>query len=123
MYNKLDGMLNYTVGYMSIELKIQNMQKIKQAYITAKENGTLRTRSIMKYEMSNFDGRIDDGMENALLDGEIGVHSAWNFNGRVYYQDGKFVEEVMAYGTLDDTIEADTLEELMETVNSKYGYV
>ena len=49
---------------MSIELKIQNMQKIKKAYVTAKENGTLRTRIIKKYEMSNF-----DDMENALLKG------------------------------------------------------
>lgn len=107
---------------MSIELKTENMQKIKKAYVTAKENGTLRTRIIMKYEMSNFDGRIDDGMKNALMDGEMGVHSAWNFYGSVYYQDGKFVEEVRVYGTLVDTVEADTLEELMETVNSKYGY-
>ena len=75
-------------------------------------------------EMSNFDSSIDDGMSEALMSEPgmvFGYHSAWNFNGKVYYEEGKYHEEVWVYHELKEIISAETLEELMEEVNLKYG--
>jgi len=75
-------------------------------------------------EMSNFDHEIDEGMEEALMlePGRVfGKHAGWNFNGRVYYHDGLFYEQVWVYGSPIETISAETLKDLMIKVNSKYG--
>ena len=75
--------------------------------------------------MSNFDGKIDDGLAEALIAGEGKVyasHAAWNFNGKVYYRDGMFHEDVWRYHSLKETISAETLQELMSAVNDEYGY-
>ncbi len=76
------------------------------------------------FEMSNFDYEVDDGMEEALTaePGQVfGRHASWNFNGRVYFHDGKFHEQVWVHGSPRETISADTLEDLMREVNSEYG--
>ena len=74
--------------------------------------------------MTNFDGTIDDGLSDALQaqPGKVfGIHAGWNFNGRVYFNDGKFWEEVWVYGSPVDTISADSLLELMDAVCDRYG--
>jgi hypothetical protein len=76
------------------------------------------------YAMSNFDHSIDAGMADALKaqPGEVhGRHAAWNFNSLVYYLNGKFHAEVYQYRSFTDHIVADTLEELMQESNEKYG--
>jgi hypothetical protein len=76
------------------------------------------------YAMSNFDYEVDDGMAEALMNepGQVfGRHAGWNFNGRVYFHDGMFHEQVWVYGSPLETISADTLEDLMKKVNQEYG--
>lgn len=74
--------------------------------------------------MSNFDGSIDEGLSEALQaepDEVFGRHAGWNFNGKVWFQDGKFHEEVWVFGSLQQVISADTLSDLMEEVCAEYG--
>ena len=75
--------------------------------------------------MSNFDMRIDDGFEEALRKEEgkaFGRHSGWNFNGRVYFSNGLFYEEVWRYGSIIETLSSENLKELMTDVCENYGY-
>jgi len=72
--------------------------------------------------MSNFDLSIDDGMENDLKNGMRSEHCGWNFYGLVWFEDGKFHEMVKQYRHHVATISADSLPELMESVNSQFGY-
>ena len=74
--------------------------------------------------MTNFDGTIDDGFAEALMKspGEVfGRHAGWNFNGKVYFTNGQFHEEVWTYGSLKQTISAPTLRKLMDAVCEEYG--
>lgn len=75
--------------------------------------------------MSNFDGSIDNGFKDALLASPnevFGRHAGWNFNGRVYFDGDQFCEDVWVYGSHVKTIKADSLSDLMEDVNSEFGY-
>ena len=75
------------------------------------------------YGMCNLDRSIDAELEGALKSGKYyGKHSAWDFNGDVWYQDGKFYEEVWIYRRPYATYCADTLPELMRFVNDKHGW-
>ena len=72
--------------------------------------------------MSNFDHFVDKELEEILKKGKAwGTHPAWNFHGDVWFADEKFHEEVWVSHTYRETISADSLRELMEEVNSKYG--
>ena len=75
--------------------------------------------------MSNLDHTIDDGLEAALKAAPSAIycrHAAWNFNGRVWWDGQMFVEQVWVYGSPRAEIRAATLQELMDEVNSEYGY-
>lgn len=75
--------------------------------------------------MSNFNHSIDDDCEEQLRANENKVychHAAWNFCGYVWFENGKFHEQVMRYKNIIDELSADSLEELKEEVNSTYGY-
>lgn len=87
----------------------------------------MRTENMREIDlgMSNFDYSIDEGFEEALREspGEVfGRHAGWNFNGRVYFFDNQFHEEVWVYYVQQETISADTLEDLMRAVCERYGY-
>lgn len=74
--------------------------------------------------MSNFDQSVDDGLEADLRAGMRARHSAWNFNGQVWY-DGTadvFREEVSVYHVVRAEHSAATLEELMRVVNDEFGW-
>jgi hypothetical protein len=72
--------------------------------------------------MSNFDHSINDGFEEQLRTGKLwGRHAGWNFNGRVWFADGKFHEEVWVYRVIQKIVSADTLRELMDAVNDEFG--
>ena len=78
----------------------------------------------IELEMSNFDYAIDEGFEEALRENPnkvFGRHSGHNFNGSVWFDGKQFCEEVWVYGSLREVIESDTLKDLMNDVNSKYG--
>lgn len=73
--------------------------------------------------MTNFDHSIDDGFEHRLRGEPVwGRHAAWNFNGRVWFEDGVFHEQVWRYGQPQAHFSAPTLTELMETVSDEYGW-
>lgn len=80
--------------------------------------------SQVPYGMSNLDFTIDDGFEKAIIEkpGKVfGKHYAYNFIGRVWFDNNKYYEEVWVHRKIVDLVEAESLEELMETVNRKYG--
>lgn len=76
-------------------------------------------------EMSNCDGSISPGLADVLIAGE-GVarahHYAWNFCGRVWYEAGRFHEQVSVYGAVREEFDAESLEALMTKVNDEYGH-
>lgn len=71
--------------------------------------------------MTNYDHSIDGRFEQALRAGRWGRHAAWNFNGRVWFEEGRFHEEVWIYGDPIAVLSAATLKELMAVVNERYG--
>jgi hypothetical protein len=82
-----------------------------------------KTYKEIDLSMSNFDCEIDDGLREALVGKpNFGRHAGWNFNGLVYHKDGKFHEDVWQYHSFIETISADTLQGLMESVNNEYGW-
>jgi hypothetical protein len=73
--------------------------------------------------MSNLDHTIDDGFEEHLRNEPAwGRHAAWNFNGRVWYENGQFHEQVWRYGQPVEHFSSSTLTELMEKVSDEYGW-
>ena len=74
--------------------------------------------------MSNLDHRIPSEMESFLRANpdETGEHTAWDHWGKVWFKDELFHEEVWVYGSPRETLSAPTLHELMELVNSRWGY-
>jgi hypothetical protein len=73
--------------------------------------------------MSNFDHSIDEGFEERLRNERIwGRHAAWNFNGRVWFEDGEFHEQVWRYGQPVEHFSGATLAELMGSVSNEYGW-
>jgi hypothetical protein len=76
------------------------------------------------YEMTNFDHSIAPGFEVDLRAGLRGRHSAWEFNGIVWYDASadQFCEIVRRYHVVQAIIGRPTLRELMEAVNDEYGW-
>jgi hypothetical protein len=73
--------------------------------------------------MSNCDHKIDEGMEEKLRSGQfLGSHAAWDFWGDVWFQNEQFHERVKRYRVIQGVYSADSLEELMEKVNNKFGW-
>ena len=75
--------------------------------------------------MSNCDHEIDEGMDEKLRSqpGEVfSRHAGWNFNGKVWFENEAFHEEVWVYGSPRETISAPSLRELMTKVNDQYGH-
>ena len=75
-------------------------------------------------EMSNFDHTIDEGLEEVLRANparKYAQHSAWDFCGYVWFENGKFFEQVWRYKAPIDELEANDLKELMLETNLLYG--
>ena len=72
--------------------------------------------------MSNLDHDIDDDAEEKLKPGDTyGYYSAWNFHGTVWFDSGKFKCQIRQYRAHVNTLEADSLLELMEISSEQYG--
>lgn len=74
--------------------------------------------------MSNFDHTIDRDVAKELKAKPAklcGQHSAWDFCGYVWFENGKWYEEVWVCKAPKAIFTADTLEDLMSEVNSEYG--
>lgn len=73
--------------------------------------------------MTNFDHSIDDGFDDRLRAELVwGRHAAREFNGRVWFEDGLFHEQVWRYGQPLAYYTAPSLAELMETVSDAHGW-
>lgn len=73
--------------------------------------------------MSNFDGSIDEGLDEYLRGGARDArHYAWDFNGELRFEGGLYYEDVYRYGNLIGTVSAASLRELMTAVNDQYGW-
>ena len=72
--------------------------------------------------MSNFDHSIDPGTEDELRAGGCFCgYPAWNFYGRVWFEDGKFHCRVAQYGTHVATISENSLTDLMSECSDQFG--
>ena len=72
--------------------------------------------------MSNFDHTIDDAAERLLKQNKVySGYPAWNFHGDVWFEDGKFYCEIWQYHNHVNTVEASTLQEIMDTCCEFYG--
>lgn len=73
--------------------------------------------------VTNLDRSIDEGLEQRLRAEPVwGRHAARGFNGRVWFEDGLFHEQVWIYGTPVAYYSAPTLVELAETVSDHHGW-
>ena len=72
--------------------------------------------------MSNFDRLIIEETAEAIYQKKLfSDYPGWDFNGKVWWQDGKWHCEVWCYGNWNETFSRDTLKELMEDISDKYG--
>lgn len=74
--------------------------------------------------ISDCDGVIPHDLESKLKNERVrSSHVAENFYGFIWWarRKKKFVEEVWRYGSPVDLLEADSLRELMDSVNTIYG--
>jgi len=72
--------------------------------------------------MTNFDHSIEKDAETRLKNENIyGDYPAWNFHGKVWFEQDEFHCEVWQYGNIKEIISANTLEELMNQVSNQYG--
>ncbi|KKM76449.1 hypothetical protein LCGC14_1380100 [marine sediment metagenome] len=72
--------------------------------------------------MTNFDHSIPNGLEEQLKQGDCWCnHTAWDFRGNVWYENGMFHEAVYCYHSFQAEYQSDTLEELMVVVNDEHG--
>lgn len=74
--------------------------------------------------MTNFDQSIDEGLADDLRAGMRATHSAWEFNGQVWWDADEevFKEDVWRHNALVATRSAPTLEDLMRVVNDEFGW-
>ena len=72
---------------------------------------------------SNFDCQEPEGAEQALREGKGYIrHPAWDHHGEIWFEDGKFYEQVYRYGTHVATIEGNSLKGVFEAVNDQFGW-
>lgn len=74
-------------------------------------------------EYSNFDHtHPGEEAEAAVRAGTHSIdHPAWGHYGTIWFEDGKFVEEVKRYGTIVGRMTGDSLQEVFDAVNDTYG--
>ena len=81
-----------------------------------------KTLTESEFSMSNFDHTIDKGMDEDLRNGMRSIHAGWNFHGDVWFESGQFHEAVRQYHAHVDTVSANSLTELMQDINERYGF-
>jgi len=72
--------------------------------------------------MSNFDHQIEPNAEELLKSSKIyGGYPGWNFHGDVWFEDNKFYCEIWQWGNHVNTLEAESLREIMDEASEYYG--
>lgn len=73
---------------------------------------------------SNFDHELNQSLVQELVNRKgttYSQHSAWNFCGCVWFESGKFHEQVWRHGSPAEEFEDEDIESLIVKVNLKYG--
>lgn len=71
---------------------------------------------------SNYAHEFDEDVRKQLEKGNCSAnHAAWNFHGTIWFDGQRWNEEIRCYRVLVETIVADSLQELIEESNTKYG--
>tara|TARA_Y100000034_G_scaffold134649_1_gene203713 strand:+ start:2081 stop:2707 length:627 start_codon:yes stop_codon:yes gene_type:complete len=89
------------------------------------------TRILMSYDIeeddtvvySNYNHKLMKTDDEVKESGKTYAHSGWNFCGEIYFdsKSQKFKERVWQRLYVSEIMEADTLKELIEKSNAKYG--
>jgi hypothetical protein len=83
----------------------------------------MKGRESLGTVMSNCDGEVEDGAEEALKrEGVCGEYTGWNFFGYVWWEDDQFKCLVLCYQSPQEVVEAKSLKELMTAVSNVYGH-
>jgi hypothetical protein len=73
---------------------------------------------------SNYDHDIDNAVAYELQAGDcFAFHYAWNFCGSVWYvpSQGKWVNQIHVYTVVTEHIIGDSVDEVIQKANDKYG--
>ena len=71
---------------------------------------------------SNFDHVLDIDVVNQLKQGGyFSAHVAWDFVGYVYFYENKWHEEIWVYGIPMETLSGDSIKDVANKANKKYG--
>jgi hypothetical protein len=78
---------------------------------------------VVRDVMTNYDHHMfGDVAAQLAAGGCIGAHSAWEFNGLVWFWGGRWHERVSVLGRPRAVFSAPTLTELMKAVNDQFGW-
>lgn len=73
--------------------------------------------------MSNCDNEVDEKVAEQLKTEQVVArYPGWNFNAMCWFSDGLFHAAVWQYHVHVATMSAETPEQLMEAISSKYGW-
>ena len=74
--------------------------------------------------MSNFDHDIDTEKESALVQdsGKVGEYTAYNFFAFVWHDGDQFVCHIRRYRESVEEVTGETLHDIMQEANNKYGW-
>ena len=79
-------------------------------------------KKLEKSVYSNFDHQLDKGIIHELIEGNcFSDHTARNFCGYVYFENGKFKKVIWRHNQIVDVIEDSDIEKLIESVNERLG--
>lgn len=71
---------------------------------------------------SNFNHELIEGIEEKLKAGNTWCdHAAWDHWGAIWYEDKEFHERVMVYQAHVATVSGETLKQVVDTVNERFG--
>jgi len=74
---------------------------------------------------SNFDHKLNTPLVQELVVKEgkaYSLHPAQNFCGYIWFENGKFHEQIWQYRSLIEELEDEDIQALIDEANSRYGY-
>ena len=73
--------------------------------------------------MTNFDHAIDEDVAKEIKGKPLyAQYAGWNFCGEVWWTGEKWACEIHQWRSHVDTVEANTLQEIMDEVSDRYGH-
>lgn len=72
--------------------------------------------------VSNFDYEVDVGVrDRCLAEKIIAAHTAWDYFGKIWHDQGRWFCQVLRYGAARDVEENDDLDDLLRAVRLRFG--